>query len=574
MPPNNRRIVDADPDRNDRVDRIERVDKGLAFAAMLQAIPWFVWATPVILIFGFILLALWYQRDNLSDFTGNALVWLSRVFIGVGIILIVRAIVWGFNFVDETRTKLKNQRLLSENVAKIHQGVIAAEKKNAILDADLDIKRQMPELLARLVYSGTPFKFDARGNLESLGRVDAQTVVTQMNNQGQLGPGAQTALPSPGTSGGLPTNVRYEDVRNQVPNGHILIGIGLNGVETKEMKVGALVWIVGLSGTGKTSTTVLRVEERATMGHKFLGYDPHWFKDDSLTNAIYVNTETHAPKGYHDLFLMPMARNTAEGKVVLKAFLDEFDGRKSGRIPKPWPFITVLVDEVGSLMDVTEEEEEEVAKMLKRIARICGQEARNFNMGGIYISQQATGLAWLRKVALMVIVHQLLMLSERELACNGDKAVMKDMEFWPIGRTYVFGVGFGTDGARTVQQPYFGGRGVDVRAGGAESKVVEEDQGNDLFLDEDLSESEDNPYPDEEIPQQSGRRTEDLTPTPALAGDLRKVYDAYQQLASAGEKTGCREIAQLTDFQKDKANRLLDQLATMGYIPQRKKRGA
>jgi len=55
---------------------------------------------------------------------------------------------------------------------------------------------------------------------------------------------------------------------------------------------------------------------------------------------------------------------------------------------------------------------------------------------------------------------------------------------------------------------------------------------------------------------------------------LRKAYDAYQQLVSAGEKTGCREVAELTGFKKDKANGLLKQLATMGYIPQRKERGA
>ena len=567
--PNRRNVVDADPERIERMDRVERVDRGLAIAAMLQAIPWFVWAAPLVLLFGFILLAMWFQRDNLSDFTSQVLVWLWRVLIGVGVILVIRAIVWGFNFVDEARTKLKNQRMLSENIEKVHQGVVSAQKKNLILDADLDVKRQMPQLLASLVYSGTPFEYDARGNLKSMGRGNPQTFVTQVDSQGQLGPGAQGALPAP--AGELPTSVRYEDVRGQVPVGHILVGIGLAGVETKEMKVGALVWIVGLSGTGKTSTTVLRVEERAVMEHRFLGYDPHWFKDDSLTNAIYVNTETGQKKGYHDLFLMPMARNTAEGKAVLKRFLDEFDGRKSGRIPKPWQPWTILIDEVGSLMDVTDEEEEEVAKMIKRIARICGQEARNFLMGGIYVSQQATGLAWLRKTALMVIVHQLLMMSERELACNGDKSVMKGMEFWPIGRTLVYGVGFGTDGARVVQQPYFGGRGVDLRP--TEGTAVEESS----VQQEDFSEFEE-PLEDDDPSLQSTQpveyHTEDLAPTPALVGDLRRAHDAYQQLKAQGAKTGCREIAEATGFKKDKSNDLLNELARLGYIPPRKERSA
>jgi hypothetical protein len=79
-------------------------------------------------------------------------------------------------------------------------------------------------------------------------------------------------------------------------------------------------------------------------------------------------------------------------------------------------------------------------------------------MGGMFISQQATNLAWLRKVALMIIVHQLLMESEKKLALNGDTAVIDAMKTWPIGRTYVYGVGF-QDGPRTVQQPYFAKEG-------------------------------------------------------------------------------------------------------------------
>jgi hypothetical protein len=207
-----------------------------------------------------------------------------------------------------------------------------------------------------------------------------------------------------------------------------------------------------MSGTGKTSTTVLRVEERAASGHYFLGCDPHFFKPDSLTNAIKV---------YESLFLRPMARTAEEIKDVLTAFIDEFNARKSGNRPQPWQPVTLLVDEVGSLMDAVSPEEEEVKKLLPYVARICGQESRNFNMGGVFISQQATGLAWLRKVSLMVIVHQLLMESEKKLALNGDSDAMKSMPSWPKGRTYVYGIGF-EEGPQVVQQPYYAGRVVDA----------------------------------------------------------------------------------------------------------------
>lgn len=251
----------------------------------------------------------------------------------------------------------------------------------------------------------------------------------------------------------LPTNVSYEDVRAQVPPGHVLVGVGRKGVETKDRKIaGACVWIVGLSGTGKTSTTVLRVEERRTDGHSFLVVDPHWFKPDSLSNAIAT---------YQDDFLMPIARTSEESLAVLQAFLGEFDGRKAGRIPQPWRKITLLIDEVNALMDPTAPKgtperaaQDEIAELLPTIARVCGQEARNFNMGGIFVSQQATGLAWLRKVALMIIVHQLLMDSEKTIALQGDRLAMEEMKSWPIGRTYVYGVGF-NELPHAVQQPYF-----------------------------------------------------------------------------------------------------------------------
>ncbi|MGH2478839.1 MAG: hypothetical protein ACRDHW_04185, partial [Ktedonobacteraceae bacterium] len=197
-------------------------------------------------------------------------------------------------------------------------------------------------------------------------------------------------------------------------------------------------------------TTVIRVEERRCAGHKFLLADPHWFKPDSLINAL---------ESYREDFLMPAGRSAEEILQVLDAFLAEFQARKGGEVAQPWQPVTLIVDEVGSLIDraaVSTDEEKAIIAILPSIARICGQEARNFQMGGIFISQQATGLAWLRKVSTMVIVHQLLMESEKRLACNYDAAVMDAMKRWPIGRTYIYGVGFGQEGPLTVQQPYFG----------------------------------------------------------------------------------------------------------------------
>jgi hypothetical protein len=544
------KVVDADNERTVNIN--ERIDKSNALAEMFKAMPWFVWATPGWLLAGLICLAI--GHDGLNGFTTHVMGWLALVPWVLGAICGVKAFKWTTGTYNGLRTDHYNRRLLAENVNKARQSVLAAEKKNALLDADLQLAYQMPQIIMALSQQGAAFEYTKGGNLKVLGLPGSGAgarVSEVANQQGQIGGAAPLAL---GAGSALPTNVLYEDVRGQVPTGHILVGIGQAGIETKKAAVGACVWIVGLSGTGKTSTTVLRVEERATEGSKFLGIDPHFFKDDSLYHSIYETVDGQ-PGAYKDLFLKPMARCTEEAKAILQAFIDEFNGRKGGRIPKPWQKITLLVDEVGALVDCISEEEEEVAKMLKYVARICGQEARNFMMGGVFISQQATGLAWLRKMALMVIVHQLLMQSEKELACNGDKAAAKDMETWPIGRTYVFGVGF-QEGPRTVQQPYFAGRRVNAAAGSADELDHDEMIEDETNTVEGSASSA--PAQDERI-------------VPALSGDLRAVYDAYQQLIDAGQPASSRAVAALLpDFGKDKCNNLLNRLADMGYITRRK----
>jgi hypothetical protein len=364
------------------------------------------------------------------------------------------------------------------------------------------------------------------------GKVIVQSVLAERDSTRQLTAPAHT-LPALPAGGALPTNVRYEDVRSQVPRGHILVGIGSAGIETKERAVGACVWIVGLSGTGKTSTTVLRVEERHTDKHKFLGVDPHWFKPDSLTNAI---------ASYAGDFIQPMARTSEEAAAVFKTFLDEFNARKSGRVPKPWQKITLLVDEVGALMDPTTKQEEENAKLLPSIARICGQEARNFEMGGIFISQQATGLAWLRKMALMVIVHQLLMESEKLLACNGDKNAIAEMKSWPIGRTYVYGVGF-QDGPRTVQQPYFS-----VPASDTEQWNYEDtEDAIEGTLEEDAEDTE--------------LETEQDTDPLPIDEDLREALEAWRSGA-----TGPRALQRAISCTYYRAQQLCAELVEKGLV--------
>lgn len=262
----------------------------------------------------------------------------------------------------------------------------------------------------------------------------------------------QIAAPKP-----LPTYVRYEEIAPSIPRDHALVGIDGDGVITRERAVKALIWIVGGSGSGKTNTASLRIEEDYKWGHRFLVIDPHWFKSDSLWNAI---------KGYKDRFIVPLqgaerpfSSDTEDIIVWLDFFLNEFERRKKGGA---WQYpITLVIDEIGSLVtDKTEDLREiEMREKIKKVTRIAGQESRNFDMTCMCMSQDAAGLAWLRKRAIMVIAHQLLMMSERLLACNDNAEIARSMDTWPIGRTVVYGIGF-KEGQRVVQQPVFQARQV------------------------------------------------------------------------------------------------------------------
>lgn len=430
-----------DTPRTKIVDSVQANDQGsrmFALAAIISSVHPVAWYALIILIGGFLLSAVAVNYRHFGDFINGCLLWGSRGLIATGVILGIVAAYKMYQMYDSIHRSFYDRRTAKALAQKQEYAAEKARIENERLQIRLDIDRQLPAAMKYGMEHGFNIRYDGKVFEVLSPMSNLHTIAGNSPDQKQLGAPVDA----------LPTRVLYEDIQHEVEPGQVIIGIGPNGVETKDEKLnGACVWIVGNSGTGKTSSAVVRVEERYNRKHKFMGYDPHWFKPDSLTNAVV---------GYSGSFLKPMARYPEEGLVVLEDFLARFNNRKYGREPKPWQPITLIVEEVNAIIDPTTPEEEEVAKLLPTIVRICGTESRNFEMGGIFLSQTATNLAWLRKVALLVIVHQMLMKSEIELAVGGyvTKEFVDDMKTWPRGRTYVFGINFG-EVPHNVQQPYF-----------------------------------------------------------------------------------------------------------------------
>lgn len=307
-----------------------------------------------------------------------------------------------------------------------------AEKRHEHALAWQEIGLQQ-QLVDYVIANGGDFRRDANGTIE--GKI-SRSALRQMDRDPEPEP-EQIDTPQD-----IPTSVRYEDIKFSIPRDHVLVGVGEGGlVDTREKEVKGLIWIPGSSGAGKSNTTGLRVEEDYARGHRFLGIDPHFFKKDSLSNLV---------QPYMDKFIQPIAHTSEDILCILNLFIAEVEKRKAGGAC--WP-LTLLYDEIGS--QVSDKPEDEVEKQIiektKKVIRLAGQETRGFDMNVIAISQDAAGLAFLRKRALLVLGHKTVMMSERELVCNGRTDIARGMDEWPVGRTVVYGVAI--QGTLVRQQP-------------------------------------------------------------------------------------------------------------------------
>jgi hypothetical protein len=305
----------------------------------------------------------------------------------------------------------------------------AAKTEQAVKLSDMRLRDRVIAIGERPGYST---KYEVNGTIEVIASVQRRVQIDESAERDNL----EIEAPK------IPQSVRYEDIRFQIPKDHALIGVAEGGmVHTLEKEVKGLVWIPGSSGAGKSNTTGLRVEEDYERGHRFLGIDPHFFKDDSLSNLV---------RGYMDRFMEPIAHSSEDILHMLNLFIAEVDRRKTGGAC--WP-LTLLYDEIGS--QVSDKPEDEIEKQIiektKKVIRLAGQETRGFNMNVIAISQDAAGLAFLRKRALLVLGHKTVMMSERELVCNGRTDIARQMDLWPVGRTVVYGVAVA--GVLVRQQP-------------------------------------------------------------------------------------------------------------------------
>lgn len=244
----------------------------------------------------------------------------------------------------------------------------------------------------------------------------------------------------------IPAYVEYASIKDQVPRGHTLLGIGPGGrLETRPFSVLDTMLILGGSKTGKTNTITIKTEEGSQAGRRLLVCDPHLFKQDSLYNAV---------RGYERDFLLPVASSHDEIIAAVQAFNEEAYRRMSGgSYIEGW---TIIIDEINGLCGspgLRDSEQDAMFKLLAPLARLAGQRLRGFDMSAWFIAQSPIGLPWLMDAAMTIFVHKLLKENQQKIATNSNREIMRSMTDWPRGRVFVYGLDI--IGEWTLQQPHY-----------------------------------------------------------------------------------------------------------------------
>lgn len=331
----------------------------------------------------------------------------------------------------------------------------------------------------------------------------------------------------------IPAVVKYEDIASEIPGDLSLLGIhpsdgNFEIVPPEKLKT---VWFVGGSNTGKTNTVYGKVGDCVRWGCKISICDQHAHKRDSLAGKLgpYAKSFLHIP-----------AISDDEIKDAILNFLEEFHRRRKGG--KYTDKRLIVVDEVNGLGEhvvrVTKEEAEliymrygveikkERVKMrvfIQLLVETCGYESRGYDMFGFFISQKAADLSWLRKAAMTVFVHGLLMKSEALLACNDNAEAAALVMNFKKGRTYIFG--YEIERPMELQQPLYGDSVVDATI----TPVTENLSSEGSSSNQTVITPEDGP----EVATEGRGRTDDID----YSFELKKILREAGRLRSQGVAT-------------------------------------
>ncbi len=350
-------------------------DRGFAIAAIIASIPTLLWASLVVILFGFIILALWFNHSHLETFTNETLnqivLWFVRLMIGAGAIGAVAGLWQCYKMYHQIHIDIYARRSASAAAQKQQLSVRRAEIQNEQLELRLDLERMLPQIVKYALDNNHNIQYDGK-------TIKVENYLSNLHMMQGIEPPAAAApqIDAPVIHTFrelLDAGVIQEALRQ----GKIVLGY-----EDEKLRYGTLeddvrsCGIGGVSGGGKTTGVRFLLYQGLLMGAKLLMIDPHLHEEEESLAAQFMMFK-------HSHIMPPCDDKDTEVAKRIKWLVSEYEKRKARGIKGPAIF--VVIDEFNELMrTLSKERKRELIDPLLNVA----QGGRKFGIFCILIGQR------------------------------------------------------------------------------------------------------------------------------------------------------------------------------------------
>ncbi len=335
--------------------------------------------------------------------------------------------------------------------------------------------------------------------------------------------------------------------------------------------------VAGRGRSGKTRRVIAEIVQALIAGAHVIVCDPHFTKPDSLARSLEPLEK-----------YLTVARGEEEIVAVSQDFLREMEARVDDPA-RPCPPRLIVYDEWSRLMDEHNPKMPEGGRdLLIDVAKNCSIQYAGYLgfccvIGQIW-TNDACGGTEVRRSVQSVFVHQLsaeyaafffkpAKWRNRAEELKRRECIYRDTD-GQVMEVVTIGV---PDDTASRAAAYLASIGMQAIEGpGAAPRLPEyQEQSRAMIAAPDplpASNGTDR-HPSEVIylPEVQNSRGGTEAEAGSLTGDLRKVYNACQQLQQEQRRVSSRNIEALTSIDKDKANALMNKLAELGYITRNEK---
>lgn len=507
--------------------RRENVDRGIAVAAVLQAIPANVYIGFLVIVFGFIGLALFYGRDGLPVFVSTTL----KVMLAVLIVCAVVGAVHVFRFISGVYHNASIQQT-QRNIARAtaERQLLLTEQqrlKNQQLLTRIQLEQQLPAIAQIAIERGLNFEYDGKGVIVT----QLQQSIPSGYNHTQIPASFVEQLPEPYKMSDLLSN--WTPTKDG-----ILVGKNMNGLITIPAGESLCHTVfTGNTDAGKTNNERMMMIQLLYLEQICILCDRNFqrYRIDKKLNTTYNYEPIEQQLQY------PVVTTANQALAMLKFIVSELDDRRIQRQKAivHFPDWYLFMDELPAFCN----EQPDIMHYVGRILR----EARQYGLFFIGAAQDLLNTT-----------------------LKNDNGAIRDnllTNFYGGGDDTTARLIMNLKNGEKLDETGLGVQGaVYIRAKGAKIERVKartplsDDPATQMLLS-------DMPVRQQlEMPVVESNATRVPTPDDGLSPDLQAVYNACEQLSDGGLKISSRNVEKITGINKDRANNLIQQLEMLGYV--------